>query len=178
MKKQILIIDDDALVMRTLERLLTMAGYMIDKAYNGEEAINYLKTKKYDLIISDIKMPGISGIQTIEYFREQEKAFGKHTPIIFMTGYASEDAPVEAFRLNVADYILKPFDSDKLIQSIKRALESNFEIDVEVETVRKLIINYERKNAEKIYQDQDLRSLFHKLTDLFFKIQSFIVQHK
>ncbi len=123
MGKEILLIDDDALILKTLNRLLSKQGYNIEVIKDSTEALEKALATDYDLIICDIRMPGLDGIELISQIKEgRNQADKTEIPIIFITGYASEDAPIDAIKLGVKDYILKPFDMDKLLESVKKVL--------------------------------------------------------
>jgi len=123
MKQKILLIDDDPLVVKTIKKLVEREDYVIDIAKDANEGLKKGKENDFQLIICDIRMPEINGIQLIkklrEFYRNENKT---QIPVIFITGYANEDAPEEALKLGAKDYILKPFDIDKLLNSIKSNL--------------------------------------------------------
>lgn len=119
MNKSILIIDDDPLVLKTLNVLLTRIGFEVVSAKNGEEAERKITEKKFNLIISDVRMPQRDGVSVIKRLKEMSvELYGAAIPFIFITGYASENVPIEAVRLGAKDYILKPFDMEELVKSV------------------------------------------------------------
>lgn len=121
MKKRILVIDDDVLVLKSVENLLAREGYEIERAKDGEEAEAKFRAADFDLVISDIRMPRQDGISVVTHLKQicsSEKK--KEVPFIFITGYASEEAPIDAIKLGAKDYLLKPFDLDELVASVKR----------------------------------------------------------
>ena len=117
MPKNILVIDDDVLVLKTVKKLLDREGYIVETAKSATEAIEKLKDHVFNLIISDVRMPVMDGIEFLERIKKENK-----TPVIYITGYASEEAPIRALKLGAKDYVLKPFDIDKLLDSIKNNL--------------------------------------------------------
>lgn len=124
MKKRILVIDDDPLVLKSLFNLLTRAGYEVDFVKNGKEAEQEVNRKTFHLIISDIRMPQQDGISTIQNLKRHcLERNGIETPFLFITGYASEEAPIDAIKLGAKDYLLKPFDMNELLQSIARNIQ-------------------------------------------------------
>lgn len=128
MNKKILLIDDDPLVLKSLMKLLRSKGYDVEGCKNGEEATKAFQEERFDLVVSDIRMSGQDGIETVERFRQFEKNMDlSPIPIIMITGYASEDAPIQAIKLGVQDYFLKPFDTNELLRSIQFHLESKEE---------------------------------------------------
>ena len=123
MNKNILIIDDDPLVIKTIRKLLEREGYFVEIAKSASEGQEKIKDGNFQLIICDIRMPQTSGIELIRQFKKNQKEEDKvEIPVIFITGYASDAAPEEARELGAKDYILKPFDIDKLLTSIKKYL--------------------------------------------------------
>ncbi|MFA7255342.1 MAG: aldehyde dehydrogenase family protein [Candidatus Omnitrophota bacterium] len=118
---KILVIDDDLLVLKTLTNLLSKAGYPSEMAQNANEAFQKAKNTSFDLIISDIRMPGEDGLAFLGRLKKEIwQKNGCDVPFIFITGYASEDAPVEALKLGAKDYILKPFDLEELLACVKK----------------------------------------------------------
>lgn len=122
MKKKILIIDDDPLVLKTLQNLFIHSGYETECVKNGNEAIAKLKSNtEFNLVISDIRMPGKDGIAVINEIKKIcKEQLRKELPFLFITGYASEEAPIDAIKLGAKDYLLKPFDLDELLASVKK----------------------------------------------------------
>lgn len=122
-KGRILVIDDDALVLRTLSRLLEKNGYTVEMTNNGREGIEKAAVRRFDLIICDIRMPEIDGFATIRTIKENvELGKGVNCPVILLTGYVSEEAPIETIKLSVQDYILKPFDLNELLMSVRKCI--------------------------------------------------------
>jgi CheY-like chemotaxis protein len=120
--RRILIIDDDKLVLMTLKRLLSKEGYKISIALGGQAALNLICDNNYDLIISDLKMPQMNGVETVEKIREYlVKNNKKLIPEIFITAYAKEEIYQEALKLNAAAYLEKPFDVKALLEAVKKA---------------------------------------------------------
>ena len=118
---QILIAEDDELILKTLQHKLTKDGYETILTRNGKEAINMIKEKKIDLIITDIMMPFASGLEIVNAVREDEKI---DTPIIVLSSLGQEDTVVEAFNLGADDFITKPFSPIELSIRVKKLLAS------------------------------------------------------
>ncbi len=116
--KKILVIDDDELVLKTMKNLLLKTGYKVTCASNAENAFNEIKKQEFDLIVSDIRMPGKNGVEAI---REIRNIVSKHSPrdipIIFITGYAEAVDELKAELLG--EVILKPFDLEHLLMTIR-----------------------------------------------------------
>lgn len=123
MKGKILLIDDEELVIRTLVRYLKIYGYEVEPAANGEEAIKKAEIFPFDLVIVDMRMPGIDGIETIKRLRDIfQKKHKIKVPEIIITGYAADDSKKEAKDLGVRVYIDKPFDNSSFLEAVKNSL--------------------------------------------------------
>lgn len=174
--QKILIVEDDVLVLKTLQKLLETEGFELRSARNGDEALGLLKHEQVDLVISDIRMPGKDGIKTLTEWRQfEEKESLPHTPMILITGYASEEAPIDALKLGVSDYILKPFNSEELISSVKRALASKNEeapsLTQLVQEIRNLIEQYETSHSREIEKTENLIGFFKELDKIVFSLE-------
>lgn len=124
MGKKILVIDDEGLVTTSLKQLLKKSGYDAEIANNAQTAMDKVKENDFDLIISDIRMPEMSGVEVIKKIREYLGQAGKSpVPEILITGYADKENLEEAQRLKVADYIYKPFNIKEFLDAVKKNLE-------------------------------------------------------
>ena len=119
LKARILLAEDDEIMRVTLCDRLTQNGWQVDEAKDGREALEKIHLNHYHLIISDIRMPHISGIQLLD----EVKQFAPDTDIVFMTAYGSVEDAIACLKNGASDYLLKPFDMDDLIIRIKRLLE-------------------------------------------------------
>lgn len=125
MTKKILVVDDDKLVGVSLERLLKLKGYAVSFVDNGTAAIQKVKETDFDLIISDIRMSKLDGIETIERIREYLKEQSKDSiPEVLITGFADNESYRSAQKMGVADFIYKPFDTDKFLQIVERVIST------------------------------------------------------
>jgi len=123
MAKKILLIDDEELIAKSLQKLLSLHGYKVDVIQDASKALQRIKEEDFDLIISDIRMPEMDGIETImqirQYLQESKKQL---IPEVLITGYADLDKYEKAKELNVARYVNKPFDNDEFLQITKEIL--------------------------------------------------------
>ena len=124
MAKNILVIDDEELVIESLRRLLKKDGYNPVVVQDGKSALEKIKEMDFDLIVSDVRMPEMDGVEIIKRIREYLKqAKKKPVPEILITGYSSEDTLKEIRELKVADYIYKPFDIIDFLDIVKKYLK-------------------------------------------------------
>lgn len=122
-KKRILIIDDDLLVRKSVEILLLKQGYETVSVESANDAVEAIKVQSFDLVISDIRMPGKNGIEAVREIRRllQPKISNELSlPIIFITGYADLGQELQAEKLG--EVILKPFDLNYLLMTIREYL--------------------------------------------------------
>lgn len=112
--RTVLLVDDDTNILRVLEARFTSAGYYVLQANSGKHALETIKQKGVDIIISDVKMPTMSGIEF--YSNLQEIARG--IPIIFLTAYGTIPEAVYAIQAGAVDYLAKPFDGKKLVEKV------------------------------------------------------------
>ena len=117
----ILIVDDDLHVLEVLDARLQSAGFRIFKAENGSDALRLLKDNKIDLMISDMKMPGMSGMEVLTKARTLQPGL----PIIFLTAYGSIPDAVKAVKAGAVDYLAKPFDGRELVHKLNKVLEES-----------------------------------------------------
>ncbi len=118
-RKDLLIVDDDPLVCESLKEMLTLEGYRADAVFDGASALAKLKGQQYRLILSDIQMPGLNGIELLKELKGQ----APDSTIIFITGHGHIEGAVEAIKLGAYDYLTKPIDDLRLKLTIKRAME-------------------------------------------------------
>ncbi len=116
---RILIVDDELSIRKSLSILLGKEGYRIDEVSNGKEAIEKINAETYDMVITDLKMEPVDGIDVLK----KSKALSQATEVMVMTGYGTIESGVEAMKLGAYDYITKPFQNDDIIQKVNRALE-------------------------------------------------------
>lgn len=120
MANKILLIDDDDLVTQSIVNLLKRKGYQVIPVADGYSALEEVEKSEFDLIICDIRMPGLNGIETIKKIRHKLDEIGRQKPSeIFLTGYAEKKLEKEAKQLGVRHYFYKPFDIEQLISAIE-----------------------------------------------------------
>ena len=119
-KGKVLVVDDQPMVRETIEDILNREGYDITSVSNGEDALALMRKKKFDVLLSDIRMPGMSGLDLIEKARREIPDIIS----ILLTAYPSVDSIDQAIiRLGVFDYLLKPVRREKLCETVAKAME-------------------------------------------------------
>ena len=117
--KHILVVDDEPLVRSSLGELLTISGYSVSTAANGKEALELLKNYNADIVITDMKMPVMDGIQLLKRI----KAGHPGTPVIMISGYGSIESAVEAMKEGAYDYVTKPIVDNEIKIVIERLMK-------------------------------------------------------
>jgi CheY-like chemotaxis protein len=123
---KILLIDDDPLVLKSLETLLKRQGYEVTPAKRADEGIAWAEKRDFNLVISDIRMPGKTGIAAIQKIKEIFGARRVPCGYMLITGYAEEDTPAHAIRLGVDKFLFKPFDNEAFLQCIAEGGEGGW----------------------------------------------------
>ena len=116
--RKVLVVDDDPAVRKSIDRVLTGKGYAVITAENGEEAMRKLNQEKYDLVYTDIRMPGMSGLDVAE----QVKAHKPWTPVVIITGYGTDAAEARAKAAGVSSFVHKPLSPEMIEDSARDAL--------------------------------------------------------
>ncbi len=119
-KKRILVVDDELLIRDLLYDFFTEHGWDITIAENGDKALEHLRQRSYDVLLTDLKMPGVDGGVLIE----KARGASPQMPVIVMTGYPSVDSAVHALRNRVYDYLTKPFNITRLYKTIQESVQS------------------------------------------------------
>lgn len=121
MKGNILVVDDETIILKSCERILEPEGYNVDTSTSALEALEMLRETPYDLIITDIKMPVMDGLEFTKKVKERDPEGN----IILITGYPSQESIEEALRMMIVDYIPKPFSPALLSEVTAKAMESS-----------------------------------------------------
>ncbi|HEX9028094.1 MAG TPA: response regulator transcription factor [Anaerolineales bacterium] len=145
MKAKILVVDDEEMVRSSLEEILRLEGYDVKTAFNGEDALSNLQSENFDLVLLDLKMPGMDGMDVL-------RAAGRVAPetkVILLTGHGSLESAIEALRQGAHDYILKPAPSHDILKSVANALTRKSEQQQRRFLVEQLDASVQRlKNVE------------------------------
>jgi len=150
---RILVVDDERAIRNTLREILEYEKYMVDEAQNGQEAIEKVQSNDYDLVLCDIKMPGIDGIEVLDKILEQGE-----TPVIMISGHGTIDTAVEAIKKGAFDYISKPLDLNRLLVSVRNALDRSKLLN-ETRNLRKRVL----KNNQIIGESNAIKNVLAML---------------
>jgi len=115
---KVLVIDDEEIVRISCRRALGPEGYEVSQAQNGIEGLRMLEKERYDLVLSDLKMPDMDGIEVLRMIKNR----WPEVQVIIITGYQTVDTAVKAIKLGAFDYIEKPFTPDALVSAVGNAL--------------------------------------------------------
>ncbi len=117
--KKILVVDDEIGIRQSLKKILEKEGYEVLTASNGEEAFKVIRSEAVDLLISDIRMAGMDGLELLKVC----KSVSPYTEVIMITGYASVDTAVDSMKQGAYDYITKPFKKADIVKAVQKAIE-------------------------------------------------------
>ena len=122
--KKILIVDDESNIRLGLNKCLAKEGYYIEEASNGEEALQLIYNKKYDLILMDVQMPELNGFDVLKRIRK----FGNSTRVIMMTAFGTVEMAVDSMKIGAVDFLSKPFTISKVRDVVKEVLDKYMNI--------------------------------------------------
>src|SRR6202789_2850636 len=114
----ILVIDDEAAIRESLEVLLTLEGYSVKMANEGEQGLRALELENFDLVLLDLALPGQSGLELLPQIKERQPEL----PVIMITAYGTVDNVVEAVHAGAENFVQKPWDNEKLLADIRSAV--------------------------------------------------------
>jgi len=149
-RKSILVVDDEKSQREILEMILSGEGYDVTTASSGEAAMKFVADRRFDLVLTDLKMTGMSGLDLLKELTD----FDKSIIVLLLTAHGTVDSAVDALRLGAFDYLQKPYDREKLLDTISRALNKLSTLDAEIisespemDKVKKLILKVAKSNA-------------------------------
>ncbi len=149
-RKSILVVDDEKNQREILETILSGEGYDVTTASSGEAALKFVETRRFDLVLTDLQMTGMSGLDLLRELTN----FDKSIIVILLTAHGTVDSAVDALRLGAFEYLQKPYDSEKLLETVSRALKKLSTLDAEIvsvspemDKVKKLILKIAKSNS-------------------------------
>jgi DNA-binding NtrC family response regulator len=151
----ILVMDDELSVAKGLEMILTEEGYEVDLAMTGRDALETFGKKEFDLLVADLRLPDIDGMDVIRAVKEQRPQTG----VLVITGYASVNSAVESMRLGAFDYLSKPFTEDQIKNSIGEALREKRRKQVEPSLARA------ESEEEKLIQRREVLRVLNRTAE-------------
>jgi DNA-binding NtrC family response regulator len=117
MKVRVLLVDDEEQFVETLAMRLEARDFAVATAFNGDQALDYIKGKDVDVVVLDVLMPGLSGIDTLR----EMKRIRPLTEVIMLTGHATVETAIEGMKLGAFDYLMKPTEIEDLVDKINKA---------------------------------------------------------
>jgi len=141
----LLIIDDEKAIRKTLSEILSFEGYKIDEALDGEEGLKKFKEKTYDVVLCDIKMPKIDGME----FLQKATEANPDVPVIMISGHGNIETAVEAVKKGAYDFIQKPPDLNRLLITIRNAMERN-KLVSETKTLKRRVSKVQEMIGESV----------------------------
>ncbi len=176
---QILLVDDEVDFRRATRTTFERRGFQVVEAENGNQAIEIVQRHKFDVAILDLKMPGLTGIETLQKLREIQREL----PVIILTGHGTVKDALAGFKLEISEFLQKPVDIDLLCDTIKRLIEEKEHLPLREKSIQELMVPPER--YPKIYIDQGISDVMKVLHRAVFseieennKIRSVLVYTK
>ncbi|MCC6724164.1 MAG: sigma-54-dependent Fis family transcriptional regulator [Saprospiraceae bacterium] len=149
---QVLIVDDEVPIRRTLKEILEFEKFKVDEAADGLECLVQLKKTQYDVILMDIKMPKMDGMEALERIQ----TLAPDTPVVMISGHANIDTAVEAVKKGAFDFISKPPDLNRLLITVRNALDKSSLI-TETKVLKQKVSNY--KTQEMIGESDGMKKI-------------------
>ncbi len=158
-RKRILVVDDNSVNLATVERALK-SKYEVIPMLSGRRALKLLYCQKVDLILLDVEMPHMSGVETLEEIREREKESNHNVPVVFLTAKKDKQTVLDGFRLKIMDYIIKPIEPDELIGRVDYVLKRAGSVPFEKKEMYKIV-----GEIIKLYESGDGTQAVARLTE-------------
>lgn len=154
----ILVVDDEGAIRYSVSKTLQRVGYTVHEAASGEEALEMMKKQEYDVVLTDIRMPGLTGVELLKRIKEA----APDAIVILMTGYASLGTAVESLRLGAHDYLIKPSSSQDIRQSVAKGVERAQNLKRRralLEAIRSNVFELSRADAEPLSPSFDVTGI-------------------
>jgi len=118
MKSNILVVDDEPVARQSLSEILRLEGYAVNSVPNGQAAVEYVRTHPVEIMVVDLRMPGMDGLEVIQVVNQ----ISPETEVILLTAFGTTETAIQALRLRVHDYLLKPAPPAQVVNSVKKGL--------------------------------------------------------
>src|SRR5574339_856805 len=118
MKSNILVVDDEPVARQSLTDILRLEGYTVNSVPNGQSAVEYVRTHPVELMIVDLRMPGMDGLEVVQVVNQ----VSPETEVIILTAYGSTETAIQALRLRIHDYLQKPASPTQVLASVRKGL--------------------------------------------------------
>jgi two-component system alkaline phosphatase synthesis response regulator PhoP len=141
----ILVVDDEGAIRYSISKTLQRVGYQVHTAASGEEALEMMRHQEYDVVLTDIRMPGLSGVELLAQIKEE----APDAVVILLTGYASLETAIESLRLGAHDYLVKPSSSQDIRNSVAQGVERAHNLKH-----RRVLLRSIRENVEELTGDR------------------------
>jgi len=132
MKTRILIVDDEEEFVQALSERLTMRDYDVTESLSGEDAVDKVRGFNFDVVILDVSMPGMNGVETLREIKKLKPL----TEVIMLTGHATVDSAIDGMKLGALDYLMKPCETEELISKINKAYDRKAEHEQRIRDVK------------------------------------------
>lgn len=142
----ILVVDDEGAIRYSITKTLQRVGYHVEAAASGEEALEMMKNQTYDVVLTDIRMPGLTGVELLRRIKEQ----APDAIVILLTGYASLETAIESLRLGAHDYLVKPSSSQDIRTSVAQGVERAHNLRNRRALLRSIRDNVEQLTGEQV----------------------------
>jgi DNA-binding NtrC family response regulator len=151
----ILVMEDDRNVAKGLEMVLSEEGYYVNLAGTGELALEAFRQKRFDLLVADLRLPGIGGMEVIKQLKQEKP----ETEVIVITGYGTTATAVEAMKLGVHDFLPKPFTEDQIKAAVGEALAKHVEKPAEA------VVKRAETEEEKLIQNREVLAVLGRTAE-------------
>src|SRR5690554_333940 len=142
----VLVVDDEGAIRYSITKTLQRVGYHVEAAASGEEALEMMKNQNYDVVLTDIRMPGLTGVELLRRIKEE----APDAVVILLTGYASLETAIESLRLGAHDYLVKPSSSQDIRNSVAQGVERARNLRNRRALLRSIRDNVEQLTGEQV----------------------------
>ncbi len=170
-KEKILIVEDDKDISRLVQYNLEKAGLSCSAAFTGEDGLNFLKTKKFDLVILDVMLPGVDGLHVCRTIKQDTST--KHVPIIMLTAKGEEVDKIVGLELGADDYVVKPFSPRELLLRVKAVLRRKQPSEALGDVLKAGEVNVDRSRHQVLVKDKAV-----ELTPMEFKLLVLLMERR